>query len=159
MASVLKVGLVGAGSFAGYHAQKLQTSKYSDFKGIFDVNYARAKVLCEQHKVMWYETLDELADNCDAVIVACPASLHYTVAEPLLKRGCHLLVEKPLALNQKHADRLVILAEQNTCILQVGHQERVVCRAFGLFDINERPLSVEIVRTNPPPLKQSKRTA
>lgn len=153
MANVLKVGLVGAGKFAGYHAQKIQASKIAEFIGIFDVRHARAKTLCEQHKVASYATVDALAANCDAVIIACPASLHYAVAEALLERGCHLLVEKPLALSGKLANKLVSLTEKKALVLQVGHQERIVCQAFGLFDINDKPVSVDIVRANCPPEK------
>jgi len=41
-----------------------------------------------------------------------------------LRRGKHLLIEKPIAENPQHATELTELAARNQLILQVGHVER-----------------------------------
>ena len=60
----------------------------------------------------------------DAAVIATPTQSHHELAMELLKRGIHLLVEKPLAATTSEADDLVQAARQNRVLLQVGHVER-----------------------------------
>ena len=64
------------------------------------------------------------AGEFDAVIVAVPSVQHRAVAEPLLARGIHCLVEKPLALAQEDCRALMSAAQAGKACLQVGHVER-----------------------------------
>jgi predicted dehydrogenase len=57
----------------------------------------------------------------DAVLIATPASSHYTLTKQALQSGKHIFVEKPLALNTVEADELVQLAEQKGRLLMAGH--------------------------------------
>lgn len=59
--------------------------------------------------------------NIDAVIIAVPATLHYTLTRKALLAGKHVLVEKPLALKVSEAEELTNLAEKKERILMVGH--------------------------------------
>ncbi len=61
----------------------------------------------------------------------------------------HVLVEKPLATDAAAAGELVEMAHAAGRILQVGHQERFVLSALGVFDIQETPLLIEARRCNP----------
>jgi len=63
-----------------------------------------------------------LADpSVDAVALATPAASHYEMAKAALQAGKDVLVEKPLAIDVKHGEELVKLAEVNGRILMVGH--------------------------------------
>ena len=44
--------------------------------------------------------------------------------------------------------RIVALAASKNLTVQIGHQERLVLRAIGLFDVTERPLKIEAVRNS-----------
>ncbi len=57
----------------------------------------------------------------EAVAIATPASTHYTLTAAALKSGYHVLVEKPLALNQSEAIELCQLAEKQQRQLFVDH--------------------------------------
>lgn len=59
--------------------------------------------------------------SVDGVIVALPASLHYTFAKKALLNGKHVLVEKPLALRLDEARELDELARKRQKVLLVGH--------------------------------------
>src|SRR5579862_8647351 len=78
----------------------------SRYQGIrFQSNYARL-----------------LADpSVNAVALATPAVTHYEMAKAALMAGKDVLVEKPLAVDVKHGEDLVRIAEQNGRILMVGH--------------------------------------
>lgn len=57
----------------------------------------------------------------EAVAIATPASTHYTLTVAALKSGYHVLVEKPLALNNSEAIELCQLAEKQQRQLLVDH--------------------------------------
>jgi UDP-2-acetamido-3-amino-2,3-dideoxy-glucuronate N-acetyltransferase len=56
-----------------------------------------------------------------AVALATPAVTHYEMARAAMEAGKDVLVEKPLAIDVKHGEELVRLAETNGRILMVGH--------------------------------------
>ena len=56
-----------------------------------------------------------------AVALATPAVTHYEMAKAVLEAGKDVLVEKPLAVDVRHGEELVRLAETNGSILMVGH--------------------------------------
>lgn len=146
----LKTGLVGAGVFGGYHANKIADSDQTEFVGVFDPEAERCASLAEKHDVEAFGSQSDLFSTVDAVIVACPATYHEAVVSEALAFGCHVMVEKPLALTGDGAMELASRADAAGKILQVGHQERFVLEAMGLFDIPEVPTSLSAVRAGPP---------
>jgi len=63
-----------------------------------------------------------LADSSiSAVALATPAVTHYELARAALNAGKDVFVEKPLAVDVKHGEELVRLAEAKGKILMVGH--------------------------------------
>jgi UDP-2-acetamido-3-amino-2,3-dideoxy-glucuronate N-acetyltransferase len=61
------------------------------------------------------------SNDVDAVVIATPASTHYTLAREALNAGKDVFVEKPLALKLSEGEELVNLAEKEGEILMVGH--------------------------------------
>jgi UDP-2-acetamido-3-amino-2,3-dideoxy-glucuronate N-acetyltransferase len=57
----------------------------------------------------------------EAVAIAAPAALHYTLAKQALEAGKHVFVEKPLSLEVFEAKELCALAERLDRRLMVGH--------------------------------------
>lgn len=146
----LRVGVAGAGVFGSYHAQKAAASARTDFVGIFDVDLARAEALAETFGARGFSDYRAFLDECDAVVIAVPATWHEPLAREAIEAHCHVLVEKPLALSGDAARDLADEAAARGRILQVGHQERFVARAMGVLAIAEKPLLVESVRSGPP---------
>lgn len=64
------------------------------------------------------------AGEIDAALVVVPSADHRAVAEPLLARGLHCLVEKPFALTEEDCRALMAAAGKSGACLQVGHVER-----------------------------------
>lgn len=142
----LKIGLIGAGVFGGYHANKLADHARTEFVGVFDPDRARAEALAQKHGVRAFETASDLFSAVEAVIIACPAIYHGENAIAALDANCHVLIEKPIATSLKEAERIVALAEDKNLTVQVGHQERFVARAIGLDKVNETPTHIIAVR-------------
>lgn len=148
--AVLKTGLIGAGVFGGYHAGKIAASTRTEFMGVFDPDPARNEALANQYNVTPFSSQAELFEASSAVIIACPATYHEAVVRAALNADCHVMVEKPLALTGHAAESLAETAEARDLVLQVGHQERFVLDAMGLFNVSETPTRVEAWRMGPP---------
>jgi predicted dehydrogenase len=50
-------------------------------------------------------------DGLDAVIISSTPNVHYAQTKPVLERGLHVLLEKPMTLTLKEAAELVAIAE------------------------------------------------
>lgn len=149
MGSLMRVGLVGAGKFGGYHANKLSAHSDVDFAGVFDVSQPAASALAAQHNITAYSSFQTLLADVEALIIAAPAIYHGDYAVEALKADKHILIEKPLAVNLKQGRNIVELAAAHSLTAQVGHQERFVGRAIGLDKIPERPILIKARRLNP----------
>ena len=148
MSGKLRIGLVGAGKFGGYHAGKLATHRSVEFTGVFDVSQPAVMALSEKHSVQAFETYDELLNQSDHLIIASPATYHGDYAIAALKAGKNLLIEKPLATKLEQAQEIARLSEDKNLIVQVGHQERFVGRAIGLDKIQDKPRLIRARRLN-----------
>ena len=148
MSKRVKFGLVGAGVFAGYHANKLSANPKVEFIGVFDPDQSRAANLADKHGVEIL-SIDVLFGQSEAIIIACPASFHGEMALKALEAKCHCLIEKPMAVSLDEATSIVKLSDMNELVVQVGHQERMVLKAIGLLDIAEKPLAISALRQNP----------
>lgn len=147
----VRAGLIGAGKFGGYHAGKIAGSEAVEFSGIFDMDAARATALADANGTTTFQSAETLFAASDAVIIAVPARSHFALCKAALEANCHVLVEKPLAMTDSEARQLIDLAKRSGRVLQVGHQERLVCQALGLLAISDVPDSIEIMRAGPPP--------
>lgn len=146
----VRIGVIGAGVFGGYHAQKFASSPHAIFVGVTDKRIeAAAALIAKVGQGEVFRSLEEMAQHVDAVVIATPASTHAMLTRQALAAGKHALVEKPLALRGAEARDLAKLALERNLILQVGHQERLVFQAMGLFSTPERPKRIEAVRSGP----------
>ncbi len=131
----LRVGVVGVGTMGNHHLRLVGRNPTVTLAGFYDPDSARADEMCRLHDCACFNTLDELMDSADAVTVAAPTSLHVEIGERCLKRGLHLLMEKPLAHNLHGGARLVELANQKGLILMVGHVERYNPAVTKMFEL------------------------
>src|SRR5216110_1997807 len=120
----LRIGVVGVGHIGSNHARLYAEIPAADFTAIYDVDLARGNAIAKKCGAAATKSLEEFAELVDAASVSTPTSSHHQIALALLRRGKHLLIEKPIAENPQHATELAELAARNQLILQVGHVER-----------------------------------
>ena len=56
--------------------------------------------------------------------IVVPTPSHFEVAQQVLARGIHALIEKPIATTLEEADAMLALARANGALVQTGHVER-----------------------------------
>lgn len=119
----VKCGVAGVGYLGQHHARLYAALKQTELVGIYDANLKRAKEIAAQHGGQVFDTLEALGEACDAISVAVPTDRHYDVAMPLLEKGCHLLIEKPITPSLEEAEAIMEKSRARECIVQVGHIE------------------------------------
>jgi len=120
----LKLGVVGTGRLGGFHAAKAAVNPKIEFVGVYDADFGRCREVAAQHQVTPFASLDELAKNVEAAVIAAPTVLHHELAKHLLQRKIHLLVEKPVTVLPEDAEELVAIAKKKDVALLVGHTEQ-----------------------------------
>lgn len=116
-------GVVGVGYLGQHHARIYHELPQCSLAGILEKDDGRAEKCCKQLECRRFGSLGELAEACEAVSIAVPTDRHAEVALPLLEKGVHLLIEKPLCASLAEAERILAAAKANGCIVQVGHIE------------------------------------
>lgn len=120
----LKVGVIGVGVLGRFHTKLYKENPNVEVVGVFDVQQAQAKKIGAEFGIPAFPTEAALAEQCDALTVAVPATLHYSTAMPLIGMGKHILMEKPLAATVPEARELVAAAQAKNLVFGVGHVER-----------------------------------
>lgn len=143
------IAVIGAGRMGRFHARHLAAIPQARLVGIVDADASRATVTAEPLGVSAAATIDELPETPQAAVIAVPTSLHAAIAEPLLRRGIHCLIEKPLAHTLEEADRLIEAARQGSATLQVGHIERFNPAVMAAVQEIRQPQFIEVNRLGP----------
>jgi predicted dehydrogenase len=130
--SITRVGIIGCGRNGMGHA--LQFSGMAEAKVVagMDVSQERIRMLEETYPgARGYDDYQAMLDteNLDMVCISSIHSAHYEQAMAALRAGCHVLLEKPMAIEEAHCRELVRLAEETGLILQVGFE----CRESWLY--------------------------
>ncbi|MBW2590083.1 MAG: Gfo/Idh/MocA family oxidoreductase [Deltaproteobacteria bacterium] len=116
-----KICVVGAGRWGKNHIKTLHELGFlagiveadSDTRNMFKEKYPGVKTFATVR--------DAIKEDFDGFTVATPAETHFKIAEFIITRKKHVLVEKPLTLKASEARRLKELAEENNVNLMVGH--------------------------------------
>ena len=120
---LLKCGVIGVGYLGQHHARIYSELEGAVLAGVFESDADRAKEISERHQCPMFSTIEELAETCDAISVVVPTDKHHEVAVPLVKAGCHLLIEKPICETVEQATEILAAANGANALVQVGHIE------------------------------------
>tara|TARA_B100000212_G_C27329261_1_gene513801 strand:+ start:320 stop:1213 length:894 start_codon:yes stop_codon:yes gene_type:complete len=89
---------------------------------LVDTNYDLAKKLSSQFMIGEpVSEIQSITGKVDAAIIALPHKLHHPVTVELLKKGLHVLVEKPMALTFAGTKDMINTAHEAGKLLAIGH--------------------------------------
>jgi predicted dehydrogenase len=151
MSRLVKVGVAGVGHMGKEHARIYAESKGAELVGVHDSNPETARKIAEKCKTRAFSSLEEMVEAVEAASIVTPTTTHLAIATPFLKKGKHVLVEKPIAMNTVEARELVHLAEKHGAKLAVGHVERFNPVLAALEERLGRPRFIEAHRLSPYP--------
>jgi virulence factor len=147
----IRIGVIGVGNMGQHHARVLSTMKDVELVGIAEINVERGLETASKYKVRFFEDYCDLLPHVEAVCIAVPTRVHYSVGISCLLAGIHVLIEKPIAASISEAESLVNAAAESRCILQVGHIERFNPAFQELSKVlkTEEMLAIEAHRLSP----------
>ena len=102
--------------------------------------------------------LDALIElGIDAATIAAPTHLHHDLALACIRRGIHVMVEKPIASSAEEGRSIIAAAHRANVILMVGHVERFNPAVAAIKEAihGEDILSIAITRVGPFPPRMS----
>ena len=120
------IAVIGTGYWGKNHVRtysELVSEGVIDNVKICDLDEKRARELGEAFNIEYLTDYKELiADpNIDAVSIVTPSHTHYALAKEFMEAGKDVLVEKPMTMDSKEAEKLVKISNDTNQILMVGH--------------------------------------
>lgn len=127
--SKIKVGLIGAGQRGKdvYGNYALINPEHIEFVAVAEPNEIKRKEFSEKHNIKveyQFESWEQLLEKekfCDAVVISTPDRVHFEPAKLALKRGYHILLEKPMSSIPEEVMNLGALAKENNKVFMICH--------------------------------------
>lgn len=119
------VGVVGVGHLGRRHLQNVLKLPDANCAGFFDSDGERSTRVAKETGAEAAQSLEDMIECSDAVVIAVPTSEHFVVGKACLDAGRHVFIEKPFCATLEEADQLLDLSKKRGVVLQVGHVERL----------------------------------
>lgn len=124
----VKVGLVGCGGIANYHADHLIKMDDVDIVAVADPveerRLAMSKKVGGARTYFSHKELYEAEDGLDAVYICIPPDQHTDTETTAVEKGFNIFVEKPMALSLDKAEEVKQAIEKAGVVSAVGFQDR-----------------------------------
>ena len=128
----LRVAIIGCGGIAQVHMTAYQEIPEVEVVACCDIVPERVKNMaekwnvtkgfCDKTKTPWKKMLKEV--KIDAVDICTPNYVHCAPAVDAANAGCHVMVEKPMAMDPVECEKMIAAAKKNKIKLAVGFQNR-----------------------------------
>ena len=152
-----KIAIVGAGNISNTrHIPALKKVGTADVIGVLSNRLDRAEKTAHNNNIPHFAQIkDNEADgglgaldwfaDVDAVVIGAPPKLHYRLVKMALQQGKHVLVEKPMMMDDKECDELIALAKKKKKIFYVMHNFQYARRMVKLNEIIKSKKYGEII--------------
>jgi len=128
--SKIKLGVIGVGNMGRDHCKNIQAGKCPEIElvAIADSNSKRIQAMKELgfEDVTYFESAEEMMDSglIDSVLVAIPHYYHAEYAIKAMKKGLHVMVEKPAGVYTKQAREMNEVAKESDVVFAMMFNQR-----------------------------------
>lgn len=125
---MFKIGIIGCGKIAQVrHIPEYAAHEEAVLSGFYDLNRERAEELAGKYGGKAFASYEALLDDpeIDAVSVCVANSAHAEITMAALRKGKHVLCEKPMAMTLKECEEMVQASKETGHFLMVGHNQRL----------------------------------
>ena len=152
----IKLGIIGIGNMGSGHAGNIKNGKCPEIElvAIADINPERLDWAKEQEfseKITYYNNAQEMLDSgiINACLIAVPHYNHTKYAIECMKRGIHVMVEKPAGVYTKQVREMNAEAEKHPeVVFGMMFNQRTNCVYRKLRELVQSGDYGEIRRTN-----------
>ncbi len=125
----LRVGFIGCGAISNAHAHQYKEIDGVEIVAGADVVEANLDKMHNEYGVEtdnlfknWKDMLKNV--DLDAISICTPNWLHYEPAIDAMNAGCHVMIEKPLAMNAIEGEKIRALARKKKLVCTIAFQHR-----------------------------------
>ena len=114
----IRLGIIGFGNMGTTHAKNVSSDNCPDIvlAAVADIKEARLKAAKETYQyIVCFNSAEEMFDSglIDACIVAVPHYDHTSLAIMAMKKGIHVMVEKPAGVYTKQVEEMNAVAKEH----------------------------------------------
>lgn len=126
----VRIGIIGTGNIAdSAHAPAIASVQSAELVSVLSRDKKVATDFLLKHNAVdgvAHTSLSSFVEDprSELAIICSPDGLHFEQASACLQAGKHVLLEKPLAISEAEASRLVKLSEDNRLVLATGFHLR-----------------------------------
>jgi len=120
----LNIGIIGCGKIADGHLEAIRQLPCARVIAVCDLEPILAKQLALRFSIPhWYSDFDRMLSEqkLDVIHVTTPPQSHLALARKSAEAGCHVFVEKPLAMDSKDGQSLIDCVEKAKRKLTINH--------------------------------------
>lgn len=122
----MKTVIVGAGAIAYAHARACRELGI-EVLGVYDISMESARKLaacCGGTVLADMDAYERCVQQADMVHLCTPPSLRLQYAQTAMQHGCHIITEKPMAIEQSDAQAMVEMARRYGVQIMVDYNHR-----------------------------------
>lgn len=127
----MKYALIGCGRIAVNHI-KAALENHLEIAAVCDCVPERMEKLLEKYgleadaEIHRYQNYQDLLreEEVDFIAIATESGKHAAIALECIRRGRHIIIEKPIALSLKDADEIIRVSNEKDVLVCVSHQNR-----------------------------------
>lgn len=123
----MKVGILGGGNISDTHARAAAAIPGVEIAAVYGANREKSQRLAAAHGAAMYDDVDRFLGHrpLDVVAIGTPSGLHAEQTIAALRRGLHVLVEKPLDVTTAKVDEVIAEADRTGMKVGVFFQDRL----------------------------------
>lgn len=143
-----RFGIIGAGSIAQAYAEAFSGLKEARVIGVADTRPDAATFLAHRLGASAFHSGEDMVDSIDldAVLICTPPAHHPEIANYAMRRGIHVLCEKPFCIHSDTARQMIAAAEDSGVILTMASKFRYVDDVLRAKRILDSGLLGEIIQ-------------
>ncbi|WP_317890208.1 Gfo/Idh/MocA family protein [Paenibacillus sabuli] len=125
MSASYRIAIIGGGIIAASHLEAMAALPDAQACAIADIRSERAKELAEAYGIAAYVDYETMLreQRPDIAIVTLPHHLHEQASVFAFEQGCHVLLEKPMALNTAQCEVIAAAARAAGRTLAIAHTQ------------------------------------
>lgn len=124
----MRYAIIGCGRIAKHHILAALENRL-EIIALCDLNPEKAERYIEEYHLSGTKIYDDYMimlknEKLDFVSIATESDKHAPIATDIIHHGIHVLIEKPIALSMRDADRIIEEANRKKVKVEVCHQNR-----------------------------------
>ena len=147
----LKIAIVGCGKIADAHVEEIAKISTARLVAVCDLEPIMAEQLAMRYQVPhWYSDVQAMldAEKPDVVHITTPPQSHLALTRQAVAAGCHVFIEKPVALRHCDVEAIIQTAVDSGKKLSVNYWPNFEAPALELRRLYQagvlgRPVHVE----------------